>query len=337
MIKSINFLTEIGLDENSFPIFFSKKWLGLKKNTNAVVLFFYDESGQIIVPIIIYKLRIINKAEYLYCPLTFSGNDISENIEFDFLNKLHIYFKKNKICDIILPPSTYVTFKSIPKNVYYYEMGIIHLNLTKSDDKIFNDFSANYRNEIKKCINVGLEKSFDLNNLNQYYEMYRSTYERQQMTYSEISKFNDIKNNFPNQTLIGISKYNGENQTGVLVYFDRKFAYYDSAGSSNNNKIPGANKALLFDIMLLLKKKGIEKFILGGYENSESVDKKSYGIQKFKLRFGSEIENGFHFIKIINPLKYRLFSFALFIKSILLRKKLSLFYSKKIELRKSND
>jgi lipid II:glycine glycyltransferase (peptidoglycan interpeptide bridge formation enzyme) len=62
-----------------------------------------------------------------------------------------------------------------------------------------------------------------------------------------------------------------------------------------NCPYPGANKLLQLEIMKWLKANGANRYVMGGNRLGDIAGTKYEGIQKFKLRFGAEIEKGTHF------------------------------------------
>jgi len=332
-MKATSYLKLIGLEEKNFPIFFYDNWLQMLKKDNAKPIIFYDEIQEILVPVIIYKIKFIKKAEYIFAPLKYDASRLLPSDEYEFLNDFHKHLKTNKICDIIVPPSSVVNFKSIPLSVYYYKMDIINIDVNNED--IFKKMSSNYRNEIRKAMQSGVETSFNLSNINDFYSLYSSTYYRQKIQCSSLDKFISFAELLPSQLLIGVSKYNNKIETAVLISFDKIMGYYDSAGSVFKPVFPGSNKLLIYDAIFELKKHGVKKLIMGSYKDAKFIDNKNNGIQQFKLRFGADIDQGFHFVKIINPFKMFFFNKLLKLKSIIFRKNFSFFYAKENEIFKS--
>ena len=333
-LKYSESIVQIGLNENNLPIFFKKEWHALINKSNTKSIFVYDNESEIIISIILYKIKILHKAEYVCCPIKFDGSIPNRKDEIIFLNNLHNFLRNEKICDVIIPPNGMVNFNVLPNNVYYYEIGQIYIDLTKSEEELFKELYPNYRNEIRKARREGLEMTFGPKNLDLFYNLYQSTYSRQNADFSSREKFLNQIQQFPNNMLIGISKFKGLEETGVCVFFDNKTAYYDASGSIVKTVLPGSNKALLFEVFIKLRDLGIEKIILGSYKDPKFITEKEIGIQTFKLRFGAKIEEGYHFMYIVNPIKFKLYMMGLRFKSIFVGRKLSLIYVKEKELKK---
>ncbi len=334
LIRSLN---EVNANQLLFPLFFHDDWLKTEGeiHENAEILIFFDKILQVFVPLIIYKLRILKKADYLFVPLNFNGEELSEKTELLFLNKFHDYIKRENICDVIFPPSHYCNFKCIPNKVKYFKLGIIWIDLKSPVEEIFNKMSSNYRNEIRKAQKVNLHTLFGNEYLMQFYKLYEETQIRNRLIYDPLCYLEKITKYLPNNVLIGLSIYNKVIENSILNVFDRYNTYYLYSGSQKKNDLPGSNKLLLWETIKYFKSIGIRKYILGGYRNPQKTDLKHNGIQDFKLRFGAEIEQGYHFVKIINPFKYYCFLIALKCKSVIFMKEYSFMNKSGLEIKQS--
>ena len=248
----------------------------------------------------------------------------------------HKYLKTKSICDVIFPPGHYCSFNSIPKKSTYFNIGLISKDLLPEEKDLFEIMNSNYRNEIRKLMK---EKSLKIlygnDGISNFYELYKNTHLRQKLLYDSFEHFRNLITLFPENSLV-VTLYVNENcLSSILIIYDNKTAYYFYAGNENNTAYPGANKLILFETFIELKKRNINSIILGGFRSTKTKSKKQEGIQNFKLRFGTNIDFGIHFIHVINPYKYFFFNLALKIKSLILRKNLSLINLSGLEVKKS--
>lgn len=334
-MRLINSLREIGLKQEDFPIFYWDKWLELERNNDLKVYLCYDEELEIVVPFKVRLVKFLRKGDYLYVPLSQRGGDLTKDEETFFVNKFHEFLRKSKVCDVVYPPSHIVNFKCIPKKALYYSLNIISINLELSVQEIFDRMNYNYRKKIRQAIKSNVLTSFDDGYIEDVYALYRATHERQDLSYEPIKVFNNFNNFLAGNVNFGISSINGINESGILNIFDHKNAYGLYGGTSDKPILSGSNKLLIFESAKVFKDMGIKSFVLGGYRDSRLTDEKHNGIQEFKLRFGSDISEGYHFIKIINPIRYNLFTLALKIKSIITRKELGFVNESGLEIKKS--
>lgn len=332
LIKS---LKEINVDQQNFPIFFWSNWLKLWSNGNTESFIYYNEKCNAIVPFRINKLKFLNKADYFYIPIGTDGRELEAIREKTFIDEFHIFLKKKKICDVIFPPLHFCNFKSIPDNVIYYKLGIIVLKINGNVDEIFNKMTSNYRNEIRKALKNNVKAAFGNELLNEVHTLYTIPHKIQKIQFEPLLFFDGLKNAFVNNIQFGVSYKDDSAETAILNLFDKNNAYYFYAGTNEKITTPGSNKLLLWESIKFFKTLGIKEFILGGYRDPNLTDKKHNGIQDFKLRFGADIIQGYHFIKVISPLRYKLFSFALTVKSFLYGKEFSFINKNGLDIKKS--
>jgi hypothetical protein len=332
LIKS---LEEIKINQYDFPIFFWNNWL-ISMNTNVTKTFiYYNEKQGAIVPFKVNKLKLLKKADYLYIPYDIAGKELEADSEKHFIEEFHNFLKKEKICDAIFPPTHFCNFKSIPAEVMYFKLGIIVLNIGGKEDDIFNKMTSNYRNEIRKALKSNVKTSFDNELLNEFHSLYSIPHKLQKIRYEPIEYFENLRNAFSKNIHVGVSYKDDSAETAIFNIYDKINAYYFYAGATEKTMTPGSNKLLLWDSIKHFTSLGISKYVLGGYREPKLTDKKHNGIQNFKLRFGAEIVNGYHFIKIFNPIKFRLFSIALKIKTIIYGKEFSFINKSGLEIKKS--
>jgi hypothetical protein len=320
-----NQIEDFKLDSSLFPIFFSTSWFQCEQQNQSVQCkIFYDHELNIVVPVKLERIKILVKATFLFSPLNNIGQKVAPETEKLFLERFHTFIEENKLCDILLPPIHICTFQLPPKECAYYQIGILKIDLNKSFDDIISKFKSNYRNEIRKAISNGTRTTFQSQNLDSFYKLFSKSHTDQNISPNTLDYFQNIIHWCPYNVDIGLAIYNKQPQSGIFCLRDKLNGYYLYAGNETIKENPGANKLLIHDVIQSYKDYGIGHLILGGYRPNLSPETKQQKIQDFKTRFGTEREEGIHYIKIINPLKVTLFNFLLKLKSIITRRKLSL-------------
>jgi len=334
LLKSIN---QTGADPALFPVYFHDGWLDYERETNphSQVFVCFDKSNRILAPFAVSELKFLKKANYIYIPLGLDGQRPENHAEKDFIEKFHAFLQEEKICDVIFPPPHYCNFKCIPEKVLYFELGVIGINLTGTQEDIFGNMNTTYRKQIRKAEKLGVTTVFGPEIFSEFFKLYADTHERQGLSYENEFMVRKLTEKIPDKILVGISKKDDTPEHSNLSVYDNTQAYSFWGGSAASPVVPGSNKILMWGSIKALKDLGVKKYILGGYRNPAINDDKHNGIQDFKLRFGAEVEKGYHFIKIINPVKYYLFSFALKIKSMLTGKKFYFINTSGLEIKKS--
>jgi lipid II:glycine glycyltransferase (peptidoglycan interpeptide bridge formation enzyme) len=334
LIKS---LREINLDQSKFPLFFGDEWLNVQTLNDKRISthIYYDESNQSLIPFQKVKLKFLKYIKYLYCPLNIDSKEFNSNEEKIILDNFHNYV--SKLCDVILPPEHYVNFKCIPDEVYYYELGIISIDLKKDIQQINSEINSSFRSKIRQALKNDVNIQINPSNLNLFYQLYEQTHIRQEINPESLEFFESYVNNLPNNTLIGISKSGNDLESGIFCLKDNLNCYYEYGGSAEKTKFSGSNKLLFLILIEQLKSSGISTLILGGYRKNATEKSKNYGIQLFKLRLGGEVKEGFHFYKVTSPYKFYIFNLILKIKSLLKGFKYSLINFSNVEVKQSDD
>lgn len=334
----INSLNELGLNQANFPIYFQDNYLKHENSVGSNLrtnLYVYKELEAIIVFTTV-KLKIITKAQYLFTPHNFKGYELDATIEKKVLDEFHQFLTKSKLADVILPPPHYCLFKSIPTKSLYYEMGIIAYDINSKKGRFLEAMKSNYRNEIRKIENSNeLEfKSGDAE-FDKAYDLMKRTHENQNLSFVDQTLFDSIKKNLSSNYLLLTCELEKKTLGAVLFLLDYRKAYYLYAGNDKTKEYPGINKMLMLEAFKHFHSIGISEVILGGYRNENKASSKIIGIQQFKLRFGADVCNGYHFIKVINPIKYKTFNLLLKIKSLIIGKHMELLNLSGLELKKS--
>lgn len=336
-MRLVRSLKELSTPAQSFPVFFHDCWFDYLRETNAnsQVYLCCDEAHSLVVPFIVHQLRFIKKAAYIYVPLLLDGQQPGLNAEKDFVECFHNFLREKKICDVIYPPSHCCVFKSIPGKTIYFEIGIIGIDMTGTAEEIFGKMNTTYRKQIRKAEKLDVTTHFGSETFTDFYNLYADTHRRQGLPHLTVPEIKKLMEKIPGNILVGISKKDNTPEHSNLSVYDSTQAYSFWGGSAASPVVPGSNKILMWGSIKALKDLGVKKYILGGYRNPDINDEKHNGIQDFKLRFGAEVEKGYHFIKLINPARYYLFVFALKIKSILKGREYSFINTSGLNIKKS--
>ena len=279
--------------ELSYPLFFQKSFAQYESTKGWTIKLFTD--GHAYLPVKTKSEKFITQAQYLYPPVS-NGNQLAEEAEKIFLENFTSFCKKENVCDFIIPPMHYSLFKAVSSSSYYTDIGIIVVDLQKGEDELFKAFSSNYRNEIRKAQAENLEVTFDNSLFAPFYSLYKSTHQRQGIYFDLEQELKNLVENLGEKNCrIAVVKKGSEIYGASLVLFNAHEAYYFQSGAMDNCPHPGANKLLQLEIMKWFKQQGVRRYVMGGYRLGDVGGTKYDGIQKFKMRFGADVEKGFHF------------------------------------------
>lgn len=316
-MKLIKSLKELNIDEKTFPIFFWDRFLELEKSNSCSVFLCFDEEFSALIPFKVHILKFLKKADYIYVPLNLAGVLLQLDTEKLVIERFHAFLINRKICDVILPPQHYCSFQTYPSKCFYYKIGTLSIDLTMSESDLFNIIDAENRRQIRKSKKLNVDASFGLENLNAYYDTYKSTGFKKGISVEPITYFKKISDSLNENCIVGICRYNSIVLASVFDICDDNAAYSLYSGTANNIMIKGAKKHLIWDELNMLKSRGIKNYHFGGYRLYLNKKHPLFNVQLFKQQMGAKITTGYHFIKIINPVKYYLFIFALKCKSVI--------------------
>lgn len=333
-MRVIESISEISLEEK-FPIFFWDKWkIVEEKLHNKRRYICADDEGNVVV-FTVYKMKFFKKADYLYVPLNMNGERLSTEKEKEFLEEFHDFLKREKMADVIFPPSHIVVFNAIPAQSLWFKFGIMACDLTKDIDVLFKNAKPNTRNEIRKAESYGVETNFAKELVDDFYTIFQSTVSQKKFEAPSKEYFMEMSKMLGDNVDVGVAYLNGCIESAEFSVIDNKNIYVQYAGTSFSPQYKGSNKYLIWNLFKYCKEKGVENLLYGGYRYGLQESDSLYYVQKFKKHLGVGVIDGYHFIKIINPVKYAIVNAALKCKSFLTGRDCSFVNLRGLEVKKS--
>lgn len=226
----------------------------------------------------------------------------------DFLDSVVSVLDRNRLCDFISKPQSNAVFQVAPKGSVFCHWGTYETRIDKPDDLLLKSFHSKHRNVINKAMRDGVivESIFDLQIV---YQNIRLTLLRQRLPYyPSLTFIRRLCARLPDQVLTLGAFHNGQLQGVALVPFDAERGYY-LYGGSIENPYGGSLNLLQYEVMRRLRDKGVLVYDFVGARINVEEGSKYEGIQRFKLRFGADLQKGFAFRVVFSPFKFALFSF----------------------------
>jgi lipid II:glycine glycyltransferase (peptidoglycan interpeptide bridge formation enzyme) len=298
-----------------FPVFFQKAYLKYQEDETIHCVIVTDEEGNM-VPLRLYKKAIFKTAQFLYAPMGESGRlSLSDEKLFIFL--LVSFLKKNGY-DALLAPLHVCLFQHDYNVSNSKRLGILFVSLEYTSEIIFSKFSRTYRTQIRQCEKEGFTLSTSEEYLEVFFENFKKHHIRQGKTYEDFDKIKKMLCLMPQYCkLMSVINGQGKWEGSVLLLFDSQTGYYFYGSKDEENHTHnGSQKFLHWKIMLFLKEFGIMRYNLGGYRFGLDAADKFQSIQDFKVKFGSLIEEGYHFTITLSP-KFKLFNFLIRLKQLI--------------------
>lgn len=263
------------------------------------VLYLWDEAFILVARIrkrSIFKVSILDTEPYAF----FEGSN-----EQLFLDKAMQVLKENKVSWSF--NNTTSRFHTYPHHSSVVPSGDYILDLTLSEDALWNNVHSKHRNSIRRGEKDGLEIIIggeDL--LKEYVPLSNETYERSNVSDGGYDYYKGLIEGLGDFSRIMLVKNKEEVQSGCMFYYNQSMAYYVH-GASIRRPSPGATNYLLWKAVLYFKEMGVEKFSFVGYHYQPEEGSKLEGIQRFKERFGGPLEDCYNFRHVHNKLIYNIY------------------------------
>lgn len=298
-----------------YPVFFQKEYLRYQEN-NTIHCVFVMDSDDNLIPLRIYKKSIFRMAQFLYTPMNENGR-LSPQKEQVFIAQLTSFLRKNGY-DALLAPLHVCLFQSEFLHSDSKKLGIYYVPLLESIESIFTRFSRTYRTQIRQCEKEGFAMSSSEEHLEVFFKNYKNHHIKQGKTFESFDNIKKMLSMMPhNCKLMSVVNGNGIWEGAVLLLFDTQTGYYFIGSKDEENQIHnGSQKFLHWKIMQFLKELGAGRYNLGGHRYELNESDKFQSIQDFKAKFGSQIEEGYHFTITLSP-KFKLFNFLIRIKQLI--------------------
>ena len=284
------------------PVFATEAYLKSKSSdygwfidTNFIIPFTIEKK-------LIFK-RLIFTHETIYLDKMLTVKD--EKI---FLNQLTNYCKIHAVCDFIYKAQANAVFNTYPESSDYIEWGTYESKLNMSLEETFSKFRSKDRNIIRKAIKSNVTCRVTKNR-EEVYENIKETFIRQNsLFFPSLDYLEKLQKNLDKNIAFFIVEQEDKIQGSAIVVYDEERAFY-LYGGSISRPINGSINLLQYKILEFCYENKIQYYDLMGARLCVEQGSKFEAIQKFKSRFGTTLKKGYAFRVIINPIKFKLFTF----------------------------
>lgn len=210
--------------------------------------------------------------------------------------------------------ATTARFQDYPSDCVVVPCGNFLVDLTRTEDELWKNIHSKHRNSIRRGEKAGIEiRKGNMDLLDDYVKLSIETYLRTSDSTVGFSYYKGLVQELDDNSIIFIADKEGVPQSGGMFYYNNCIAYY-LHGASVSRPEPGATNYLLWKAMMFFKERGVKLFSFVGYHYDPEPGSKLDGIQKFKERFGGELERSYNFRYVQNFFFYRLYCFAMQVK-----------------------
>ncbi len=314
LIEHDLFFKNLPVGKEQFPYFYTEEYQHiLQKTENKKSIIIHDTTGTNIA-CRVWKNKFLVNLQPMYPPLSLTGQRLDITEESKFLNKFVSFAKKMKIARIT-QPDNFALFQCVPKNSVNTPFGSYTMNLENfTEEALFAKLHSKHRNVIRNAEKHGVVLKYGIEVIDDFYLLYQQTMERSAMYCNDISYFKEFFNFLPQNTLCGVCYYNNIPQGGLFIPFSNFGSFYLYGASAESKGINGSINYLHWNTIKLLKEKGVKRYDFAGARLSDISGTKLEGIQQFKERFGSALENGFLWKKDLNKFNCLVFDLLMYLK-----------------------
>jgi lipid II:glycine glycyltransferase (peptidoglycan interpeptide bridge formation enzyme) len=273
----------------------------------------FDDTGlRLFIPYVIKKKIFVKYLTFHSSPII-TGSELSEEEELCFLDNCISQFKISGI-DFCTQPVNHAIFRAYPKRSIYAAFGSYILDLTRSEDELWNGFHHKHRNVILNAKKKGVIIKFNMpDSVNISYEIIRRTMFRSKMDMIPKLKFLKLIESLGANICIAIAFHEGKPMGCAVFPFSLYGAYYLYGGSSDL-PVLGSMNLLHWEAIKYFKNLDVKRYDFVGARLKPIPGSKVEGIQRFKERFGPVMYKGYLW-KIPITYKYYLFEIVLKIKN----------------------
>ena len=201
----------------------------------------------------------------------------------------------------------------------YEEHLNIIIDLSKSEQQLWQEVDSKRRNEIRRAIKEGttVEVANERNSLEECYLILKEVYQRAKLPLPPLKHFESLwhYNNERKGLKLFVAKFEGKiiGCMMCLAYGDTLFDYYAGAYSTYYQKYP--NDLIPWEVFKWGKENNFTKFDFGG-AGKPNVP---YGVRDYKKKFGGTMVNYGRFEKIHFPILYRIVTWGFNLRKTLIK------------------
>lgn len=275
---------------------------------------FVSSQNGLFIPFFIKKQLFVNRLTFLDdvdSLLKFKNVSLEDKLH--FLNNCIKYIKEHMDVDFITQSPAFAIFDSFPIGSIAAPFGTYRIDLTKSEDEIWEKVHSKHKNVIRKAIQNNVDIKSGHQYLNQSIQLINETLERSKIKSLDLTKINQLAQNLNGNIVPYICELNGLVQGTAIFIFSQKSALY-MWGGSISNPTTGAMNYLHWTAIKDFKTLNVNCYDFVGGRITPKAGSKLEGIQRFKSRFGGYFYQGYLWKY---PIKWKYYFYIVILKAYL--------------------
>lgn len=298
--------------ENDLNVFFSEGAINLYKKRD--VSFYYFASDNYIVPLI-----ISTKGPFVYAHFCSEPAIIKQGSSCKlFLDEVCATLKNTFHVQWVNQTPASAFFEDYPTGSKFIPFGSHVIDLSHSEDELWQNVHSKHRNVIKKAEKDGVEIRYGLSEelIEDYNSIDILTWSRSNKRAISIDRLKKTILPLGSNAIVYMAYLDNIPQSGAIFYYNRQMCYY-MYGANKDNPHTGSGNLLQWKAILDMKSRGVLKYSFVGCRINEDEDSKYHGIQRFKERFGGSLIQGYMFKIDFSPLMRKMFDMLVSLRSVI--------------------
>lgn len=260
------------------------------------------KSGDFVLPFIVERRALFDRLVFTHQTIWLNGGG-SQSGEYEFLNQV-VAAARNLDVDFIYQPQATAVFSVVPEGAIYARFGTYVVDLELPVEQLWANVHGKHRNVIKKAQDAGVEISDGPHNLDTCYELIHSTMKRNQKLSVSLGELERFKTNLAGNVSFYVAKKDNVAQGGAVIVWSAGHTAYYLHGGTSDSPFGGAMNLLHWKAMNDMKTRGVRQYDFVGARVNPQPGSKLETIQRFKVRFGATMREGYLWKYPLKPLRY---------------------------------
>lgn len=236
------------------------------------------------------------------------ATELSVEEERSFLDSAVEYFRARGAA-VIIPAATNTLFRAYPRQAIAAPYASHIVDLTPSEDTLWENVHSKHRNVIRNARNKGVEVHCGGEYADVAYAMIRATFQRSRMAFMSHDAFHRMLQGLGEYVKVFVAKQGGDIHGCAVIPFSHHSAYYAYGGSSEH-PLSGATNLLQWEAMRRFRDLGVKRYDFCGARIDPEKGSKAAGLIMYKERFGGDLQRGYMWKCNLLPLRAAVYGLA---------------------------
>lgn len=258
--------------------------------------------GDLVLPFIVERRALFDRLVFTHQTISLAGSHAA-NEEQEFLDQVLIAARKMAV-DFIYQPLATAVFSAVPQGAVSAKFGTYEVDLGLPVDQLWAQVHGKHRNVIKKAQEAGVEISEGPHHLQTCYALINATMKRNQKLSVSLGELERFRDNLAEHVSFYVATKDGEAQGAAVIIWNAGHTAYYLYGGTNESPFGGSMNLLHWNAMNNMKARGVKRYDFVGARLRPPPGSKLEGIQRFKVRFGATMREGYLWKYPLKPLRY---------------------------------